>query len=348
MSDTGQTLNRRNWEELIRPRRMEVEEATHTPFYGKFICEPLERGFGITLGNSLRRVLLSSLQGAAITRVRIEGVLHEFSTIPGVREDVADLMLNLKKVRLRLNSSVPKELKLEARGEGEVVAGDIDVPLGVEIVNPELVLATLSKEGKLSATMTAKPGKGYEPAEKDENDPIGTLALDAVFSPVTKVSYKITNARVGRRTDYDRLTMEIWTNGTVCPEDALGRAARILKDQFQVFINFEEEERPVAEEKLQRDPEVLNENLFKSVNELELSVRSANCLKNADIKFIGELVQRTEAEMLKTKNFGRKSLNEIKEILADMNLQLGLELPNFPSRAELERRLQEREKFIDE
>ncbi len=222
MSDTGQTLNRRNWEELIRPRRMEVEEATHTPFYGKFICEPLERGFGITLGNSLRRVLLSSLQGAAITRVKIEGVLHEFSTIPGVREDVADLMLNLKQVRLRLNSSVPKELKLEARGEGEVVAGDIDVPSGVEIVNPELVLATLSKEGKLSATMTAKTGKGYEPAEKDEDDPIGTLALDAVFSPVAKVSYKITNSRVGRRTDYDRLTMEIWTNGTVCPDRCLG------------------------------------------------------------------------------------------------------------------------------
>lgn len=349
MNNTGHTLMRRNWTELIRPRRMEVEEATHTPFYGKFVCEPLERGFGITLGNSLRRVLLSSLQGAAITSVRIEGVLHEFSTIPGVKEDVTDLILNLKKVNLRLHSVQPKTLKLEAVSEGEVRAGDIVGDETVHIINPDQYLATLSKEGRLTMTMVAEWGKGYVPAEvnKGEEDPIGTLALDAVFSPIRKVSYKITNARVGRRTDYDRLTMEIWTNGAVHPEDALAHAAKILREQFLVFLNFDEEDKIIHEERPQVKPEI-NENLHRSVNELELSVRSANCLKNADIRFIGELVQRTEAEMLKTKNFGRKSLNEIKEILADMDLQLGMVIPNFPSRDELERMRQERENYMAE
>lgn len=349
MSETGQTLMRRSWTELIRPRRMEVDESTHTPFYGKFVCEPLERGYGITLGNSLRRVLLSSLQGAAITSVKIEGVLHEFSTIPGVKEDVTDLILNLKQVRLKLHTNQPKTLRLEARGEGEVRAGDVISDETVEIVNPEQVLATLSKEGGLSMTMTAQWGKGYVPAElnKGEDDPIGTLALDAVFSPVRKVSYKITNARVGRRTDYDRLTLEIWTNGTIYPQDALAQAAKILREQFLVFLNFDEEEKTVMEERPQREPEI-NDNLYRSVAELELSVRSANCLKNADIKFIGELVQRTESEMLKTKNFGRKSLNEIKEILADMDLHLGMVIPNFPGRADLERMRQERENYIGE
>ncbi len=349
MSETGQTLMSRNWTELIRPRRMEVEEESHTPFYGKFVCEPLERGFGITLGNSLRRVLLSSLQGAAITSVKIEGVLHEFSTIPGVKEDVTDLILNLKKVQLKLHTNYPKTLKLESVGEGEVRAGDIIGDETVEIINPEQILATLSKEGRLSMVMTVEWGKGYVPAElhKTEDDPIGTLALDAVFSPVRKVSYKITNARVGRRTDYDKLTVEISTSGAVHPEDALAQAAKILREQFLVFLNFEEEEKAVHVERPQREPEI-NENLYRSVGELELSVRSANCLKNADIKFIGELVQRTEAEMLKTKNFGRKSLNEIKEILADMDLQLGMVIPNFPTREELERMRQERESFISE
>lgn len=346
MSDTGQTLMTRNWLELQRPNRMEVEEATHTPFYGKFVCAPLERGYGITLGNALRRVLLSSLQGAAITKVKIEGVLHEFSTIPGVKEDVTDLILNLKRVHLRLRTNYPKTLKLEVIGEGEVRAGDIITDETVEIINPEQLLATLSKEGRLSVTMTAAWGKGYVPAEfnKEEDDPIGTLALDSVFSPIRKVSYKITNARVGRRTDYDKLTIEIWTNGTVHPEDALSHAAKILREQFHVFQNFEDQDKPVHEDKPLREPEI-NENLYRSVGELELSVRSANCLKNADIKFIGELVQRSESEMLKTKNFGRKSLNEIKEILADMDLHLGLVIPNFPSRAELERMRQERENF---
>lgn len=349
MTDRGQTLMSRNWTELIRPRRMEVDEGTHTPFYGKFVCEPLERGFGITLGNSLRRVLLSSLQGAAITSVRIENVLHEFSTIPGVKEDVTDLILNLKKVRLRLHTAQKKAIRLEAVGEGEVRAGDIITDDTVEIINPEQTLATLSKDGRLTMSMNVEWGKGYVPAEfnKTEEDPIGTLALDSVFSPIRKVSYNITNARVGRKTDYDKLTLEIWTNGTVYPEDALAHAAKILREQFLVFLNFEEEEKVRTDERPLPPPEI-NENLFRSVSELELSVRSANCLKNADIKYIGELVQRTESEMLKTKNFGRKSLNEIKEILADMDLQLGMVIPNFPSRDELDRMRQERENYIGE
>jgi DNA-directed RNA polymerase subunit alpha len=349
MTDTGQALMSRNWTELIRPRRMEVDEGTHTPFYGKFVCEPLERGFGITLGNSLRRVLLSALQGAAITSVRIDNVLHEFSTIPGVKEDVTDLILNLKKVRLKLHTPYAKTIRLEAVAEGEVRAGDIITDETVEIVNPDQILATLSKDGKLSMTMAVEWGKGYVPAEfnKGEEDPIGTLALDAVFSPIRKVSYNITNARVGRKTDYDKLTLEIWTNGTVYPEDALAQGAKILREQFLVFLNFEEEDKVRHEERPQPPPEI-NENLFRSVSELELSVRSANCLKNADIKYIGELVQRTESEMLKTKNFGRKSLNEIKEILADMDLQLGMLIPNFPTREELDRMRQERENYIGE
>lgn len=349
MSETGHALMSRNWTELIRPRRMDVDEGTHTPFYGKFVCEPLERGFGITLGNALRRVLLSSLQGAAVTSVRVEGVQHEFSTIPGVKEDVTDLILNLKKVQLRLHSSEPKELRLEALGEGEVRAGDIITDATVEVINPEQPLATLSKEGKLAITMRAEWGKGYVPAEmnKREDDPIGTLAIDAVFSPIRKVSYNVTNARVGRMTDYDKLTMEIWTNGAVLPEDALAHAAKILREQFVVFLNFEEDDKLIEDDKSTTEPEI-NENLFRSVSELELSVRSANCLKNADIKFIGELVQRSEAEMLKTKNFGRKSLNEIKEILADMGLHLGMTIPNFPSREALEQMQQDRENYIAE
>jgi DNA-directed RNA polymerase subunit alpha len=323
---------------------MDAEESTHTPFYGKFVCEPLERGFGVTLGNALRRVLLSSLQGAAITSVKIQGVLHEFSTIPGVKEDVTDLMLNLKKVQLRLHTREPKDLRIEAQGEGEVRAGDIISEGTVQIINPDQLIATLSKEGRLSVVMRAEWGKGYVPAElnKDEEQTIGTLVLDAAFSPIRKVSYKITNARVGRRTDYDKLTMEIWTNGAVMPEDALAHAAKILREQFLVFLNFEEDERPEEEERYELTTEI-NDNLYRPVSELELSVRSANCLKNADIKYIGELVQRTESDMLKTKNFGRKSLNEIREILADMGLNLGLIVPNFPTREELDRRRQDRE-----
>lgn len=349
MSDTEHTPGRRMGPDLIRPRRMEVEEETHTPFYGKFVCEPLERGYGVTLGNALRRILLSSLAGCAITAVRIEGVLHEFSTIPGVKEDVTDLILNLKKVNLRLRTPQPKELRIEARSEGEVRACDIIGDASVEIINPGQHLATLSKEGRLSMVMTAQWGRGYVPGEfnKGEDEAIGVLALDSVFSPVRRTSYKITNARVGRRTDYDKLTLEIWTNGSVYPEDALAQAAKILRDQFTVFLNFEEDDEPVEDDRPVVETEV-NDNFFRSVGELELSVRSANCLKNADIKYIGELVQKTENEMLKTKNFGRKSLNEIKEILADMGLGLGMNVPKFPSRDELERRRKDRETLVNE
>ncbi len=349
MIDPGHTLMTRNWTELISPKPIEVDGSTETPFYGKFVCEPLERGFGITLGNALRRVLLSSLRGAAIKMVKIDGVLHEFSTIPGVKEDVTDLLLNLKKVQLKLNSLGPRTLLLDSSGEGEVLAGSIQADDSVEIINPDLVLATLSKEGHLVVSMTADWGKGYASAEshRSEEEPLGTLFLDAVYSPIRKVSYKITNTRVGQQTDYDKLTIEIWTNGSVHPRDALAQAAQILREQFKVFLNFEEEERPVYEEKVQHEPQV-NENLHRSVNELELSVRSANCLKNADIRFIGELVQKSEQEMLKTKNFGRKSLNEIKEILSDMGLILGMTVPNFPTREELEAMRKERETAVGE
>lgn len=345
MSDTGQTLMSRPWTNLD-PARLEID-GDETFEYGKYVIGPLERGFGITLGNSLRRVLLSSLPGASITKARIEGVLHEFSTIPGVKEDVTDLLLNLKQVRLKLYTDGPETIKLESIGEGEALAGDIQTSHAVEIINPELVLATLSKEGRLSVELTVEWGKGYAPAEESE-DAIGTLALDAVFSPIRKVSYKVTDTRVGQRTDYDKLTIEIWTNGSVKPREALHRASSILREQFKVYLLSPEIEEPLLkDEKTQPEPQI-NENLHRSVAELELSVRSANCLKNADIRYIGELVQKSEQEMLKTKNFGRKSLNEIKEILSDMGLQLGMTVPNFPSREELDSLRKERENAISD
>jgi DNA-directed RNA polymerase subunit alpha len=329
----------RNWRDLIKPKGLEIEEKNLTPSYGKFVGEPFERGFGTTVGNALRRVLLSSLQGAAITGVRIQGVLHEFATLPGVREDVTDIVLNLKEVRLKLHDGLEARGRIEASGEGVVRARDIQVSPNVEILNPDLVVATLSKEGKLHAEVTIKAGRGYVPADrnKEQDAPVGTIPIDAVFSPVRKVNYTVTNARVGQRTDYDKLSLEVWTDGSVRPDDALAYAARILQDQLGIFVNFEEPTEPVEEVEEQRMQ--LNEHLFRPVAELELSVRSANCLQNADIKFIGELVQRTEAEMLKTKNFGRKSLNEIKEILREMGLDFGMHLENFPSREELDRRL---------
>lgn len=325
----------RNWKELIKPRRLEVERETLTPFYGKFTAEPFERGFGITIGNSLRRILLSSLQGAAITSVKIDGVLHEFTTIPGVREDVTDMILNLKEVKIKLHADGPKTIRVEAKGEGVVTAGDFLTDDTVEIMNPDQVIATLSPDGKLKMEMVVKWGKGYVPAErnKEEDQPIGTIPIDAIFSPIKRVNYTVTNARVGQITDYDKLTLEVLTNGCLEPEDALAYAAKILKDQLSIFINFEEE--PEAEEEdLEQEQERLNENLFKSVDELELSVRSANCLKHANIQLIGELVQKTESEILATKNFGRKSLNEIKEILEEMGLSLGMKLERFPRRSE--------------
>jgi len=329
----------KSWKDLIRPKRVEVEKETLTLFYGKFTAEPFERGFGITIGNSLRRILLSSLQGAAITSVKIDGVLHEFSTIPGVKEDVTEIILNLKEVRLKLHTEGPKTIRVKTEGPKVLKAGDIITGDAVEILNPEHYLATLSKDAKLSMEMAVKMGKGYVPAErnKEEDQPIGTIPIDAIFSPIKKVNYTVTNARVGQITDYDRLTLEVWTDGSLNPEEAVVHASKILKDQLSIFITFEEEEeeeREVSGE--EGEKKGVNENLFRSVDELELSVRSANCLKHANIKLIGDLVQKTEAEILATKNFGRKSLNEIKEILAEMGLSLGMRVENWPQKKEEE------------
>jgi DNA-directed RNA polymerase subunit alpha len=329
----------RNWRDLIKPQNLEADERSLGSTYGKFAAEPFERGFGITIGNALRRILLSSLQGAAISAVKIEGVLHEFATLAGVREDVTDIVLNLKEVRLKLNEGLEARAHIKAKGECTIRARDIQAGPNVEVLNPELEIASLSKEGALQAELTIKVGRGYVPADrnKEEDAPVGTIPIDAVFSPIRKVNYTVTNARVGQRTDYDRLTMEVWTDGSIRPDDAVAYAARILQDQLNIFINFEEGAE--AAELAAEEQPTLNENLFRPVAELELSVRSANCLQNADIKYIGELVQRTEAEMLKTKNFGRKSLNEIKEILREMGLDFGMRIDNFPNRDELDRRL---------
>ncbi len=324
-------MHQKGWKDLIRPKRLEAEKETLTPFYGKFTAEPLERGFGITIGNSLRRILLSSLQGAAITTVKIDGVLHEFSTVPGVKEDATEIILNLKEVRLKLHTEGPKTIRVKVEGQKELKAGDFIAGDAVEILNPDHHIATLSRDGKLSMEMTVKTGRGYVPAErnKEENQPIGTIPIDAIFSPIRKVNYTVTNARVGQITDYDKLTVEVWTDGSVDPEEAVAYAAKILKDQLSIFITFEEESEAEGTKDLE-EAETLNENLFRSVDELELSVRSANCLKHANIRLIGDLVQKTEAEILATKNFGRKSLNEIKEILTDMGLSLGMKLDNWP------------------
>jgi DNA-directed RNA polymerase subunit alpha len=324
----------RNWRSLIRPKRIEVDEKTRTRFYGEFTCQPLERGFGITLGNALRRILLSSIHGAAIVSVKIDKVLHEFSTVTGMKEDVTDFILNLKGIRLKLSQDGPKTLRLDVAREGVVTAGDITADPAVEIMNPEQYLCTLAGNAKLKAEMVARTDKGYVAAkrERDADQPEGTINIDASFSPVKKVSYTVTHARVGQITDYDRLILEVWTDGSVLPEDAVAYAAKILKEQLDIFINFEEVEEAREPEHVP-ETELINENLFKSVDELELSVRSANCLKNAGIHLIGELVQKTEAEMLKTRNFGRKSLNEIKEILSEMGLSLGMKI-DFPVRKE--------------
>ena len=334
----------RNWRELIRPRRLEHDEPTATDRYARFWCEPLERGFGQTLGNSLRRVLLSSLQGAAITSVRIQGVLHEFSTIPGVLEDVSDIVLNLKEVRLRMHAPGPRVLRVHRSGEGILTAGDlVSDDSSIEVMNPEHKIATLSADADVDMELTVNLGKGYRLADanKTEEMPIGTIPIDSIFTPVRRVNYSVSPARVGRETDFDRLNLEVWTDGAVAPVDAVAYAAKILKDQLSIFINFEEPEEMPASMKDEGEP--LNPHLFRSVDELELSVRSANCLQNANIRYIGELVQRSEGEMLKTKNFGRKSLNEIKEVLASMGLSLGVRLDGFPSRKELEQRMRERE-----
>ena len=327
----------RNWTPLIKPKGLEVEEESLTATHGRFHVEPLERGFGITIGNSLRRILLSSIQGAAVTAVRIKGVLHEFSTIPGVREDVTDIILNIKEILVRLHTDGPESVHLKATKAGVLKAGDIQANPNVEILNPDHAIATLSEDGDVEIELVVKQGKGYVPAERnrEEGQAIGTVPIDALFSPIRKVNYAISHARVGQITDYDRLTLEVWTNGSIAPADAVGYAAKIMKDQMNVFIRFEEGETLPKPQEVEETSK-LNENLFRSVEELELSVRSANCLKNADIRYIGDLVQKTEGEMLKTKNFGRKSLNEIKEILQEMGLGLGMKLENWPP-PELER-----------
>lgn len=320
----------KNWQELIKPTKIDVVPGSKPELTATLVAEPLERGFGLTLGNALRRILLSSLQGAAVTSVQIDGVLHEFSSIPGVREDVTDIILNVKTISLRMNGEGPRRMVLKTDKPGEVTAGMIETGHDIEIMNPDLVLCTLGEGSTLSMELTVNSGKGYVPATQNrpEDPPIGLIPVDAIFSPVRKVTYKVDDARVGQVTDYDRLSLEVTTNGAVTPEDSVALAARILQDQLQRFINFEEPEAAVETER--KDDLPFNKNLLRKVEELELSVRSANCLKNDNIIYIGDLVQKTEAEMLRTPNFGRKSLNEIKEVLAQMGLHLGMDIPAWP------------------
>jgi len=323
------------WKGFQKPKRLEVDNDTLTDTFGRFFAQPFERGFATTVGNALRRVLLSSIEGAAITAVRVEGVLHEFSPIPGAMEDTTDLILNLKRVPLKVHTDQPKTLYLKTSAPGEVRAKDITPDADVEILDPEAYIATLAQGSTLSVEMRVKQGRGYVSADKnfDEDLSIGWIPVDSVHSPVKKVNYFVENARVGQATDYEKLTIEVWTNGAVTPRDAVGLASKLMKDHLTIFINIEEEEEeegtPV--EISEQDREMWSEKLGKSVDEMELSVRSYNCLKNANIRTIGELVQKSEAEMLKTKNFGRKSLNEIKEILATMGLSLGMKLDNYSS-----------------
>jgi DNA-directed RNA polymerase subunit alpha len=317
----------RNWSSLIRPKRVDVDEATRTRCYGEFTIQPLERGYGVTLGNALRRVLLSSIQGSAIVSIKIDGVLHEFSTIPSVKEDVTDIILNLKGVRFKLGQADTKVVHIKVERAGAITAGDIITDGTIEVLNKDHHIATMSDGGSFNAELVVKMGKGYNPAKKelDADQPEGTINVDAIYSPINKVNYVVSHARVGQITDYDKLVLEVWTDGSLSPEDAIAYSAKILKQQLDVFVNFEEvdeEIKPEAEEEKGNIDEVL----LRHVEDLELSVRSANCLKNAGINSIGELVQKTEAEMLKTKNFGRKSLSEIKDILTEYGLTFGMKL----------------------
>lgn len=320
----------KNWQELIKPNKLNVEAGDDSNRTATIVAEPLERGFGITLGNALRRILLSSLQGAAITSIRIDGVLHEFSSVNGVREDVTDLILNIKQISLAMHAEGPKRMTLSAKGPGEVTAAQITAPSDIDIMNPDLVICHLDEGANLEIEMEVSNGKGYVAAthNRKEDDAIGVIPVDAIFSPVRRVSYSVDNTRVGQVTDYDKLSMKVETNGAVTPEDAVALAARILQDQLQLFINFEEPSQAFHERPDEDLP--FNKHLLRKVDELELSVRSANCLKNDNIIYIGDLVQKTEAEMLRTPNFGRKSLNEIKEVLAQMGLHLGMEVTNWP------------------
>jgi len=320
----------RNWRSLIRPEKLGVEIGTDPDRSARIVAEPLERGFGMTLGNALRRVLLSSLQGAAVTALRIDGVLHEFSSLQGVREDVTDIVLNVKQLAIRMQGEGPKRLQLSATGPGEVTAGQIQTTGDIEIANPDLVLCTLDDGAKLSMELTVDIGKGYVPAvmNRPEDAPIGLIPVDAIYSPVRRVAYRVEPTRVGQVTDYDKLIMDVETDGTVAPEDAMALAARILQDQLQLFINFDEPRERRVDDEHEELP--FNRNLLRKVDELELSVRSANCLKNDNIVYIGDLVQKTEQEMLRTPNFGRKSLNEIKEVLTTMGLGLGMAVTGWP------------------
>ena len=320
----------KNWQALIKPNKLNVEAGDDPNCFATVVAEPLERGFGLTLGNALRRILLSSLQGAAVTAIQIEGVLHEFSSIPGVREDVTDIVLNIKRLALRMHGEGPKRIRIDMDGPGEVTAAKIETGHDIEILNPEVLICTLDEGAHLAMEMTVENGAGYVSAvqNRPEDAPIGLIPIDSVFSPIRKVSYKVENTRVGQVTDYDKLAMNIETDGTISPEDSVAYAARILQDQLQLFINFDEPQARVAEETVEALP--FNRYMLRKVDELELSVRSANCLKNDNIVYIGDLVQKSESEMLRTPNFGRKSLNEIKEVLSQMGLHLGMEINNWP------------------
>ena len=336
------SANDKNWKEMIKPTKLDVQ-LSEDKTKAKIIAEPLEKGYGLTLGNSLRRILLSSIRGSAVTAVQIDGVLHEFTSIKGVREDVTDIVLNIKSLALKAQSEVPKKLILDVKGPGEIKANKITESSDIEILNPDLIICHLDENTKFHMELTVSSGKGYVSAElnKPEDPPLGLIAIDALFSPVKKVSYSISTAREGKALDYDKLTMEIETNGSISAEDAVAYAARIFQDQLSMFINFNDPKEVITQEKA-TEPE-FNRNLLRKVDELELSVRSMNCLKNDNIIYIGDLVQKTEGEMLRTPNFGRKSLNEIKEVLSGMSLYLGMEIPNWPpdNIAEMSKKLEE-------
>ena len=323
-------VNMKNWQELKKPSNLDLKSTGDIKRKATLVAEPLERGFGLTLGNALRRVLLSSLQGAAITSIKIENVLHEFSSLAGVREDVTDIVLNVKQIALKMEGEGPKRLQLSKTGPGEVKAGDIAVSGDIEVMNKDLVICHLDEDATLNMELTADTGKGYVPAvaNRPADAPIGLIPVDSLYSPVRQVAYKVENARVGQELDFDKLSLTVETDGTVTPEDAVALAARILTDQMQLFINFEEPS--ISADKEEVLEPAFNVNLLRKVDELELSVRSANCLKNDNIIYIGDLVQKTEGEMLRTPNFGRKSLNEIKEVLAHMGLHLGMQIPDWP------------------
>ncbi len=320
----------KNWRDLIKPREVEIDERTQSDTYAEFVAEPFERGFGTTVGNSLRRILLSSIVGAAVTKIKIEGALHEFTSLPEVKEDVTDIVLNVKELRLKLHADEAQTVSIDVEGPAKVTAGDIETGAQVEVLNEDHHIATVGEDGRFQMELVVESGRGYVRAEenKDEDDPIGVIPVDSLFSPVKKVNYQVSHARVGQRTDFDKLELEVWTDGSVKPEDAVAYASKILKEHMTIFINFDETIEPPPQEE-ESEPE-FNEDLLRPIEELELTVRSFNCLQTAGIEYVGDLVQRTDAELLKTKNFGRKSLKDIQDILAKMDLELGTKLENWP------------------